>query len=53
MKKGVWGRKGSVVTDYLPWILLGVAVLVMLMIATFVQQGVLDSYIDKVRNPFG
>jgi hypothetical protein len=41
----------GIIPDYLPWLILGVVILVMLMIATLVQQGVLDSFIDKIKNP--
>lgn len=43
----------AIISDYLPWLLIGVAILVMLMFATLVQKGVLDSFIDRLRNPLG
>ena len=46
------GKKG-IVADYLPWLLIGIAVLVILMIAIFVLKGTGVSLIDKIKNLFG
>jgi len=45
-------RKG-VIADYLPWILIAVAVLVILMIAIFVLREKGISLIDKIKGIFG
>ncbi len=44
--------RGTIISDYLPWLLLGLAILVILTLATLEQKGVLDSFIDKIKNPF-
>ena len=46
-------RKKGVVADYLPWILIAVAVLVILMIAIFLLKGQGVSLIDKIKGIFG
>lgn len=45
-------RKG-IVADYLPWILIAVAVLVILMASIFILKGQGISLIDKIKNIFG
>ncbi|MCD4699144.1 MAG: hypothetical protein K8R91_01035 [Phycisphaerae bacterium] len=45
------GKKG-IVTDYLPWILIAVAVLVILSVTIFVLQGKGISAIDTIKNLF-
>ena len=44
--------KRGIVTDYLPWILIAVAVLVILSITIFVLQGKGISAIDSIKNLF-
>jgi Na+/melibiose symporter-like transporter len=44
-------RKG-IVTEYLPWLLLAVIILVILVIAIFVMKGEGESLIDKIKNIF-
>lgn len=51
MVKGV-GKRG-IVADYLPWILIAVATLVILMIAIFVLKGKGISLVDKIKGLFG
>jgi len=46
------GKEG-IVADYLPWILIAVAVLVILMISIFVLKGQGISLIDKIKDIFG
>jgi len=46
------GKRG-IIADYLPWILIAVAVLVILMISIFVLRGQGVSLIDKIKNIFG
>lgn len=46
------GTKG-IISDYLPWILIAVAALVILMIAIFVLKGQGVSLIDKIKGLFG
>lgn len=45
------GKKG-IVTEYLPWILIAVAVLVILSITIFVLKGKGISAIDTIKNLF-
>lgn len=45
--------KGGIVSDYLPWLLIAIAVLVILMISIFVLRGQGISLIDKLKNIFG
>ena len=45
--------KRGIVADYLPWILIAVAVLVILMIAIFVMRNQGVSLIDKIKGLFG
>lgn len=46
-------RKGGIIADYLPWLLIAVAILVILMISIFVLQGQGSSLIDKLKNILG
>lgn len=46
MKKLV---KKAIVTEYLPWILIALAVLAIVMIALFVMRGEGTSLIDKLK----
>ncbi len=50
-KRGAKDRKG-IVADYLPWILIAVAVLVILMITIFLLKGQGVSLIDKIKDIF-
>ena len=43
----------AIVADYLPWLLIAVAVLVILMISIFILRGQGISLIDKLKNLFG
>ncbi|MBA7594190.1 hypothetical protein ES703_01129 [subsurface metagenome] len=45
------GKKG-IISDYLPWILIAVAVLVILMITIFLLKGQGTSLIDQIKNLF-
>ena len=46
------GEKG-VIADYLPWLLIAIAVLVIIMVAIFLLRGQGISLIDKIKNLFG
>ena len=52
MKKKGWKKKG-IVADYLPWVLIAVAVLTILVIAIAILRGKGLSLIDQVKNLFG
>ena len=45
--------KFGIVSEYLPWLLLGIAVLAILMITIFVLREKGVSLIDKIKNLFG
>lgn len=44
--------KRGIVSEYLPWILIAVAVLVILMITIFLLKGRGESLIDSIKNFF-
>ena len=46
-------NKLGVVTEYLPWLLIGIAVLVIIMITIFVLKDKGISAIDKIKSLFG
>lgn len=46
-------KKKGVVADYLPWLLIGLAVLAILMITIFLLRSEGNSLIDKIKNLFG
>lgn len=52
MKKRIKNTKKAIVTDYLPWILIALAVLVILSIAIFVMKDKGISAIDSIKNLF-
>ena len=52
-KRGNKRQKKGIVADYLPWLLIAIAVLVILMIAIFILRGQGISLIDKLKNLFG
>lgn len=55
MKKMNFGkgfRKRGIVTDYLPWILIAVAVLVIMLIASFILKEKGFDLIDKLKDFF-
>ena len=45
-------KKRGIITEYLPWLLIAVAVLVILMITIFVLKGKGISLIDQIKNLF-
>jgi len=46
------GNKRGIVTDYLPWLLIGLAVLVILVITIFVLKGKGIDLIEQIKNIF-
>jgi len=46
-------RKNGVISEYLPWLLIAIAILVILMITIFILQGKGISLIDKIKDLFG
>jgi len=49
---GIKRGKRGIISDYLPWILIAVAVLVILMITIFLLKGRGISLIDQIKNLF-
>ncbi len=45
-------KKRGIITEYLPWILIAVAILVIIMIAIFLLRGKGISLIDQIKNLF-
>jgi len=45
--------KKGIISEYLPWILIAVAVLVILLLAIFVLKDKGFSLIDQIKNLFG
>ena len=45
------GKKG-IVTEYLPWIILAIAVLVIIMVVIFSLKGQGESLISQIKNLF-
>jgi hypothetical protein len=46
------GKKKAIISEYLPWLLIGVAVLVILMITIFYLKGEGFVMIDKIKDLF-
>jgi hypothetical protein len=46
-------KKRGIVADYLPWVLIAVAVLAILMITIFFLKGTGVDLIEKIKNLFG
>ena len=46
-------EKRGIVADYLPWLLIAIAVLAILMITLFLLKGTGTSLIDKVKGVLG
>jgi hypothetical protein len=46
-------EKKAIVSDYLPWLLIGIAILVILTLAIFILSGKGTEFIDKIKNIFG
>ena len=50
MKIFTKGKKRGVISEYLPWLLIAIAILTILMIAIFILRGQGISLIDKIKN---
>ena len=46
-------KKRGIISDYLPWLLIGVAILVILMIVVFVLREKGVSLVDKIKGLLG
>lgn len=47
-----WSNKKAIVSEYLPWLLIGVAILVILMITIFYLRVEGFTIIDKIKDLF-
>ena len=45
-------KKRGIISDYLPWMLIGLAILVILMISLFVLKGKGFEFIDRIKDLF-
>ncbi len=53
MKKGFFLRgKRGIVTDYLPWLIIGLAILVIVFISIMLLKDKGTSFIDQIKNLF-
>ena len=50
MKRG--NKKRGIISEYLPWLLIGIAVLVVIMISIFLLKGKGLEFIDSIKNIF-
>ena len=46
-------EKRGIVSEYLPWLLIALAILVILMVAIFILKGTGFSLIDKIKGVIG
>jgi hypothetical protein len=45
-------KKRGIVSEYLPWLLIGLAVLVVIMISIFILKGKGIGFIEQIKNLF-
>ena len=45
-------KKKGIVTDYLPWLIIGIAILVIVLSSVFILRGKGVSMIDQIKNLF-
>jgi hypothetical protein len=45
--------KRGIVADYLPWLIIGIAVLVIIILGIFVLKGQGGNLIDRIKDLFG
>jgi len=45
-------NKAGIVSDYLPWLLIGLAILVIVMISIFILKGKGFDFIEQIKNLF-
>jgi hypothetical protein len=45
-------KKDGVISEYLPWLLIGIAILTILMISIFLFKGKGFEFIDQIKNIF-
>jgi hypothetical protein len=46
-------NKRGIISEYLPWLLIGIVILAILMISIFILKGKGFDFIDKIKNIFG
>ena len=45
-------KKKGIVTDYLPWLIIGIAILVIVLLSIFILRGKGAGMIDQLKNLF-
>ena len=51
-KRGFVKDLKGIVMDYLPWLIIGLAVLAIIFVAIFLLEGKGSSFIDQIKNIF-
>lgn len=46
-------NKRGIVADYIPWLIIGIAVLVIISLAIYLLRGQGETLIDKIKDLFG
>jgi hypothetical protein len=46
-------KKKAIVSEYLPWLLIGIIILAIIMISIFILKDKGFDFIDKIKNIFG
>jgi len=46
-------KKRGIVTEYLPWLLIGIIILAIILISIFLLKGKGFEFIDKIKSIFG
>lgn len=49
MKKKWWSKRG-IITEYLPWLLIGIAILVIIVLAIMLMKDKGISFIDQIKS---
>lgn len=49
---GLINKKRGIITEYLPWILIAIAVLAIIMVSIFIFKDKGTSFIDQIKNIF-
>lgn len=47
------GQRKGIVADYIPWLIIGLAILVIISLAIFLLRGQGETLIDKIKDLFG
>lgn len=52
MKNHATKEKRGIVTDYLPWLIIGIAILVIILVSIFLLRGKGATMIEQIKNLF-